>query len=141
MRTPFVLGVARAVSLGIGSRRVQRAMRYLPSLPKKHKAVVFGGLVLLALLAVSAIFGRHGVLHLRRLHAEQERVERFAAQLGSENLHLREHLRRLQHDDAYLEKLARERLGWIKPGETLYHVAPARRRGAASDPVPAPDDP
>lgn len=102
-------------------------MRYLPSLPKKHKAVVFAGFVALALLAASAVFGRHGVLHLRRLDRQQEGSERFAAALGAENTRLREHLHRLEHDDAYLEKLARERLGWVKPGEVLYHVAPKRR--------------
>ena len=35
---------------------------------------------------------------------------------------MREHLQRLETDDAYLEKIARERLGWIKPGELVYRV-------------------
>ncbi len=38
------------------------------------------------------------------------------------NARVREHLRRLETDDAYLEKLARERLGWIRPGERVYRV-------------------
>jgi cell division protein FtsB len=97
-------------------------MRHLTPLPWKYKAVVGTGIALLALCAVSAVFGSGGVVQLRRLQAEQAQQEATAFDLAQNNARLREHLRRLDSDDAYLEKLARERLGWIKPGERVYRV-------------------
>ena len=97
------------------------------TLSLKYKAVVAGGLALLALCAVSAVFGSGGVVDLRRLHAEQTQAERAAYDLAQHNQQLRDHLARLDRDDAYLEKIVRERLGWVKPGERLYRVGDERR--------------
>jgi len=97
-------------------------MGYLPTLPRKYKGVIAGGFVLLAVCALSAIFGSRGVLHLRNLQLQQAQAEAVAFRLQERNRTLREHLRRLDNDDVYLEKVARERLGWIKPGEHVYRV-------------------
>ena len=97
-------------------------MGYLAPRSWKHKAVVGTGLVLLALCALSAVFGGGGVVHLRRLQAQQAQEEGVAFSLAQRNARLRDQLRRLDTDDAYLEKVARERLGWIKPGELVYRV-------------------
>ncbi|MGD9762213.1 MAG: septum formation initiator family protein [Candidatus Binatia bacterium] len=91
-------------------------------LPWKFKAVVGAGLALLLLFAVSAVFGSGGVVHLQRLHAQQAEAEAEAFALAQRNARVRDHLQKLEADDAYLEKVARERLGWIKPGEMLYRV-------------------
>ncbi len=97
-------------------------MGYLAPLPWKHKAVVGAGIVVLMLCALSAVFGSGGVVHLRRLHAQQAQEEGVAFALAQRNARLRDHLQRLDTDDAYLEKVARERLGWIKAGELVYRV-------------------
>jgi cell division protein FtsB len=97
-------------------------MRSLTPLPWKYKAVVAAALVVLALCAVSAVFGSGGVVDLRRLQAEQAQEEASAYALAQHNAQLRERLQRLESDDGYLEKLVRERLGWIKPGEVVYRV-------------------
>jgi cell division protein FtsB len=97
-------------------------MGYLPTLPRKYKGVIVGGFVLLAVCAAFAVFGSRGVLHLRKLQHQQERAEAMAFRLQDRNRAVREHLRRLEDDDTYLEKIARERLGWIKPGEHVYRV-------------------
>ena len=97
-------------------------MGYLSPLPWKHKAVVGAGIGVLVLCAVSAVFGSGGVVHLRRLQDQQAQEEAAAYSLAQRNANLREHLQRLDSDDAYLEKIARERLGWIKPGELVYRV-------------------
>jgi cell division protein FtsB len=97
-------------------------MGYLAPLSLKHKAVIGAAMVVLILCAVSAVFGSGGVVHLRRLQAQQAQVEATAFTLAQRNARLREHLQRLETDDAYLEKTARERLGWIKPGELVYRV-------------------
>jgi cell division protein FtsB len=97
------------------------------TLSLKHKAVVAGGLLLLVLCAVSAVFGSGGVVHLRGLYDEQVQAEAEAYQLAQHNNQLRDHLARLDHDDAYLEKVVRERLGWIKPGERVYRITDEHR--------------
>jgi cell division protein FtsB len=104
-------------------------MGYLPTLPRKYKGVIAGGFVLLAVCASFAVFGSRGVLHLRNLQHQQVRAEAVAFRLQERNRAIREHLRRLDSDDAYLEKVARERWGWIKPGEHVYRVT----RGAHAD--------
>jgi cell division protein FtsB len=97
------------------------------TLSLKYKAVVAGGILLLALCAFSAVFGSGGVVRLRGLSAEQVQAEAEAYQMAQHNNQIREHLTRLEGDDAYLEKIVRERLGWIKPGERLYRVSDERR--------------
>jgi len=97
-------------------------MGFLTPLPWKYKVVVAGGALLLVGCALSAVFGSNGVVHLQRLHAQQAQVEATAYELAQHNERLRERLDRLEHDDTYLEKVARERFGWIKPGELVYRV-------------------
>lgn len=97
------------------------------TLSLKYKAVVAAGFLLLALCGVSAVFGSGGVVQLRRLYDEQAAAEAEAYALAQHNKDLRDHVARLDADDAYLEKVVRERLGWIKPGERLYRVTDERR--------------
>src|SRR3954463_12719447 len=97
-------------------------MRHLTPLPWKHKIVVAAGIGVLMLCAFSAVFGSGGVVHLRRLQEQQLQAEATAFALAQHNARTREHLQRLNGDDAYLEKLVRERLGWIKPGEIVYRL-------------------
>ena len=97
-------------------------MGHLAPLPWKYKIVVAAGIAVLVLCAFSAVFGSGGVVQLRRLHDQQLRVEATAFALAQHNARTREHLQRLDRDDAYLEKLVRERLGWIKPGEIVYRL-------------------
>ena len=79
-------------------------------------------MLLLALCALSAVFGSGGVVDLRHLQGQQLQTEAGAFALAQHNARLRDHLQRLGTDDAYLEKVVRERLGWIKPGELVYRV-------------------
>jgi cell division protein FtsB len=96
--------------------------RFLSPLQAKYKGVVLTGFVLLAVCAVFAVYGSRGVNDLLRFERAQDEAEDVAFRLKQRNQALRRHLQRLEHDDAYLEKLAREKLGWIKPGEMVYRV-------------------
>jgi cell division protein FtsB len=94
----------------------------LPPLPNKYKGVAVAAVLLLVMVAVSGIYGRRGLVHLRELEKKQNELGRLALELQRENEERHAHLRRLADDDSYIEKLVRERLGWIKPGETVYRV-------------------
>jgi cell division protein FtsB len=78
-----------------------------------------GTLALAALLAYVFVFSRHGYLRRRELLRENERLQTELEQLQAENARLREELSRLDDPEA-VEKLAREELGLVKEGETVY---------------------
>jgi cell division protein FtsL len=75
-------------------------------------------LVAVAVLAILAVVPARQVLDQRNQIAE---LERRATQLESQNAKLRQQVTRL-HDPAELEKLARECLGMVDPGETALVV-------------------
>ena len=95
-------------------------MALLAPPPKKYKAIVPIGLIFLALFVLAAVYGDRGVVALQRLRAEQRHLESVAFWQQQQNARLREHVRRLQSDDRYLERWARQRLHYAKPGEIIY---------------------
>lgn len=97
-------------------------MSALPPLPNKYKAIAALGISALVLVVVSAVYGGRGWMHLQELEVKQRALEDLAFRLQQENDQRQAHLQRLANDDSYVEKLAREQLGWIKPGETVYRV-------------------
>jgi cell division protein FtsB len=89
--------------------------------------IVATALVLgIAAVSGSAVFGEHGVRHLRRLRGERRELARQAFALLERNAQLHRDVERLRSDDLYLETLARRQLGLVKPGEIVYR---ARKRG------------
>jgi len=105
-------------------------MRYLPPLPQKFKGIALGAAAGLAGCCFFAVFGSGGIVHLRQLQRQQVDLESAAYTLALDNQRLRDHLDRLEKDDRYLEALARERLGWIVPGEIVYRTDTRSRRPA-----------
>jgi cell division protein FtsB len=77
-------------------------------------------LVLYGWLAISAVVGQRGLLHLWKLQQEQRALEADAVALLHENEELRNRIARLQNDDEFFEKVAREELGFAKKGEIVY---------------------
>jgi cell division protein FtsL len=73
---------------------------------------------LIALVVTAILLRAYGstTLTAYRLRREAARLERQVQTLRRENAQLREEIRRL-HTPAYIERLAREQLGLVKPGE------------------------
>ncbi len=71
-------------------------------------------------LGISTVFGGRGLLHLRGLAQEREVLEAGAFALLRENEALRDCIGRLETDDAFLETIVREELGFVRPGEVVY---------------------
>lgn len=82
-------------------------------------ALYIVGAVLL-ILSLFTTFGERGLLHLWRLWGEQKKLDESNFLMQKENEILRERIHRLRHDDPYLEKIAREDLGLVRPGEIIY---------------------
>lgn len=79
------------------------------------------------------------------LAREAARLEQHRRDLIAENQRLREEIQRLQTDDRYIERLAREQLGLVRPGEIELLIVPPSsppasgpahgKDAAVSDPV------
>lgn len=95
----------------------------VPSLPKKYKVAALLCALGLAGYGASVIWGENGLLRWHELRAELERQNDANFRLQRENERLRTRIERLEHDDAYLERRARELLGLARPGEILYRLA------------------
>jgi hypothetical protein len=90
-------------------------MALRPRLPRNWAAYLFGTLTVL--LSLVTIVGERGALHLWRLRGEKNRLD-------AQN---------------YLEKLAREELNMVRPGEVIYRFPGAKTGNApgqsANDPA------
>jgi len=82
-------------------------------------------------LAVLAITGEHGLFHLLKLRDEQRNLERIAFHLQQNNEQLRHRIAQLQTDDRYIERVARDRLGLVRPGEIVYRLRTSQAQRAA----------
>lgn len=87
------------------------------------------GLAIFAVLVVSFFFDEMGVpkylgmlRHAQHLEGEIRELERTNAELQTE-------VHRVQHDPARIEELARERLGFVREGETVYQIVEDTKDG------------
>ena len=102
--------------------------------PLRRSANLVAALLLTALLA-SSTFGSGGLVQLWHMHAEREALGDDAQRLLVKNDELRRTILSLRHSDRGLERLARERLGFVRDGEIVY-----RFRSRPDSPAPAADD-
>jgi len=66
---------------------------------------------------------------LRWTHLENQRAQ-FQAEIETlqrENLQLTEEARRLREDPAYMEAVARQEMGFVRPGETVVKLKGQKR--------------
>ena len=77
------------------------------------------GAVGAGLLVYIFVFSRHGYLRRRELERENAQLNGELAALRRENAALRAELSRLD-DPAAVEKLARDQLGLVRKGDTVY---------------------
>jgi cell division protein FtsB len=117
---------------------MHRLSRDTATLPRNAAYVLV--LVCLALL-VHEIFGTHGFLALRQEKKEVESLRQQIRQLQQENSLLDQQIKALKSDPKAIERLAREQIRLVRPGETVYtypekdakkdHVPPATQEKPA----------
>jgi cell division protein FtsB len=96
-----------------------------------HKLALYSWASLIALLMMYAVLGERGAIHLWRLQGEKGKLDEQNHRLQKENEALREKISRLRSDNYFLEKIAREELNMVRPGEVIY-----RFRGPETDNKP-----
>lgn len=83
-------------------------------------------------LSLYTIVGDRGAVHLWRLRGEKAKLDGQNYRLSKDNDALRERIARLRNDDSYLEKIAREELNLVRPGEIVYRFPPSEPRSQRS---------
>jgi cell division protein FtsB len=72
-----------------------------------------------ALFVAALVVGVTEMLHVWELQREIDGLERDVAALRAHTERLASTVDRLRNDPAYIEKLAREELGYVREGETV----------------------
>ena len=86
----------------------------------RRKLATWGLFVFAAYLAVHVVFGANGWMVYQKKKTEYRQVTSEVERLKQENQQLADYNKALQTDKATIEKEARERLKYAKPGEVIY---------------------
>jgi cell division protein FtsB len=106
--------------------------------PRAGRRIALGALLVVA--AYEAAFGgEYSALRLHGLKAQADERRAHLADTRHQVDSLRAAARRLERDDATVERIAREQFGMIGPGETLYRFVrvDSGRESAALRQAPA----
>jgi len=85
----------------------------------KNAFILFAGAFLI-LIVFLPTFSR-----MQDIREKDMKYQQRIAELEAENEQLLEEKRKLEDDPAYLEKVAREKMGLIREGEVVYQLKPA----------------
>jgi len=96
----------------------KRALAWMLRVWRPAGTVVAVGLALL--LTWHVINGKHGLQVWQQKRAEDRQLQREIKDLEQENARLRERIERLKSDPDAIEREAREKLHYAKPGEVIY---------------------
>ena len=84
-------------------------------------AMLAGG-VFAVTLGIAFFFGDMGMFKYLQMRDHSRQLEQELKDLEHANVELKTEIRRTQNDPARIEELARERLGFVRPGETVYQI-------------------
>ena len=89
---------------------------------RKFPALLIISAAVVISFTLSFFFGQSGIIRLRELNSEYERVLMENHRLAIENKKVAEEIKRLRHDPALVEKIAREELQYVSPQDTVLIV-------------------
>jgi len=109
-------------------------LEMLPRPPRRRDHAWTGRVLCFAacVLAVNALIGERGLSETLRAREDFNRTVAELSQLQYENAVFADTVRRLEHDAATIEDVARAELGLVRPGEVLVVVKPAATPAAAA---------
>jgi cell division protein FtsB len=96
----------------------KRAVEWTQRVWRPAGTVVAVGLALL--LTWHVINGKHGLSVWQQKRAEDRQLQMEIKELEQENARLRDHIERLKSDPEAIEREAREKLHYARPGEVIY---------------------
>jgi cell division protein FtsB len=95
---------------------------------------LLGGAALLVVVTALAVYGVSAVIRVSHMTREMQALERDLVVLRARTDALTRTVDRLRSDPAYIEKLAREELGYVREGETVLKFP----KGGPAAPAAAP---
>jgi cell division protein FtsB len=98
-------------------------MRWLGARALKNKKFVIIAALLLFIFFY-ALFDNNGILTRWQLTSRRNALQEKVQKLEEENKKLNEDIRKMESDKKAIEKVAREKYGMTKEGETVYRPRP-----------------
>ena len=89
-----------------------------------RRVVVFVVVAAALTVIIGAVVGDRGYLEVRRRRAAYADLKREVEQITAANADLKRQIHALRTDPYVIEKLAREKLGYTRPGELIYIFPP-----------------
>lgn len=77
---------------------------------------------IIAVIAGYVMFGNRGVIQRVQLEMEKQHMIEEVENVEAETEELKQQLKQVENDDAFIEIIARERYGMIRSGETVYRI-------------------
>jgi cell division protein FtsB len=87
----------------------------------RKRVAIASGIVLGIYLLASFIFGEMGLVKYYRMRLQYRAVNEEIAALRQTNIQLSQEVHSLKTDAAYMERIARDKLGLARPGEIVYY--------------------
>jgi len=87
----------------------------------RNKRILIATLIGLPLFTY-VLFGSHGIVQRIRLERQKEELQSLIRAAEEENLRLQAEAKALESDMRALERVAREKYGMVREGETVYKV-------------------
>lgn len=88
----------------------------------RKKAAILASIIVVVGLLVGSLFGDRGLLQLVSQRERAESLAREIEQLKADNSRLAAEIGALRTDPYAIERLAREELGLVRPGETVFVI-------------------
>ena len=88
----------------------------------RKKAAILASIIVVIGLLVGSLFGDRGLLQLVSQRERAESLAREIEQLKADNSRLAVEIRALRTEPSAIERIAREELGLVRPGETVFVI-------------------
>ena len=98
----------------------------MPKHSRYHKIFLLS-LGFFLLLVLMAVFHENGILNAYQLEQKQFEIKQENENLMKKNKKLRLEIAGLKSDPYEIEKIAREKLNLIKPGDQVYHIVQTKK--------------
>ena len=95
---------------------------------RRRAFYAIGGLLLMSYVTYEFFFDSMGVMKYLSMKRTQGQIAEEIKAIEEENVRLQKNIEAVKHDPAALEGLARNRLGLVKEGETVFLIPPATRQ-------------
>ena len=91
----------------------------------QNRNMIFPAILVLGVVLL--IFNDMGIVTWYQMRQERQHIQAEIDRLILEEKSLTEELNRLNYDDNYIKKIARERFHMVKPGEKVFRVIDRRK--------------